>query len=179
MLRPLLTKRVSDDDIRDIVQDNERDLIARLDDLDLYALQDQAQRAIIMALEDGMADWVVSILEARAIMCKKELDWRKRAQMRGGPSVDKRSWADRVSAVKLDKTIAEVVTMSGVTLKKAGSAYKGLCPFHEEKTPSFACWQDSGKWACFGCGASGDMLDYVGRWRGVNMKIALEILEGR
>ena len=39
-----------------------------------------------------------------------------------------------------------------VALKRAGSAYKGLCPFHAEKTPSFIVSPDRETWRCFGCG---------------------------
>ena len=41
-----------------------------------------------------------------------------------------------------------------VALKRAGSAYKGLCPFHAEKTPSFIVSPDRETWRCFGCGVT-------------------------
>lgn len=48
-----------------------------------------------------------------------------------------------------------------IVLEKAGSNYKGLCPFHEEKTPSFYVNADKGFFHCFGCGASGDVIEFV------------------
>lgn len=48
-----------------------------------------------------------------------------------------------------------------VTLKKAGSNYKGLCPFHQEKTPSFTVSPERGVFHCFGCGASGDAFAFL------------------
>ena len=57
----------------------------------------------------------------------------------------------------------DVVTVIGryVPLKKSGSSYKGLCPFHSEKTPSFHVFPHSGTWRCFGCGAGGDIFTFV------------------
>ncbi|BBJ28809.1 DNA primase [Athalassotoga saccharophila] len=48
-----------------------------------------------------------------------------------------------------------------VVLEKAGSNYRGLCPFHEEKTPSFYVNAEKGFFHCFGCGASGDVIEFV------------------
>jgi DNA primase len=48
-------------------------------------------------------------------------------------------------------------------LKRAGRYYKGLCPFHQEKTPSFYVDPDRGLFHCFGCGAGGDLFDFVMR----------------
>jgi DNA primase len=48
-----------------------------------------------------------------------------------------------------------------VSLKKTGATLKGLCPFHEEKTPSFNVNKDKGFFKCFGCGVGGDVLKFV------------------
>ena len=51
-----------------------------------------------------------------------------------------------------------------VPLKRAGRIYKGLCPFHDERTPSFTVFPDSGNWRCFGaCATGGDAFDFVMR----------------
>ncbi len=57
----------------------------------------------------------------------------------------------------------DVVTVVGryVPLKKSGSSYKGLCPFHSEKTPSFHVFPHTNTWKCFGCGAGGDIFTFV------------------
>jgi DNA primase len=49
------------------------------------------------------------------------------------------------------------------SLKKSGRYYKGLCPFHQEKTPSFHVDPERGLFHCFGCGAGGDVFDFLMR----------------
>ena len=61
--------------------------------------------------------------------------------------------------VKSKLSVVEVVGET-VSLKKAGTTYKGLCPFHGEKTPSFHVQPDKGFYYCFGCGAKGDALSF-------------------
>src|SRR6184192_1590108 len=48
-----------------------------------------------------------------------------------------------------------------VSLKGAGNAYKGLCPFHSEKTPSFSVHREKQIFHCFGCGSGGDVFSFV------------------
>ena len=61
------------------------------------------------------------------------------------------------------KAQTNIVSVIGevVSLKKTGGTYKGLCPFHQEKTPSFNVNPDKGFFKCFGCGAGGDVLKFV------------------
>ena len=51
--------------------------------------------------------------------------------------------------------------MAHVELKRSGGAYKGLCPFHEEKTPSFIVQKGDTHYHCFGCGAHGDAIAFL------------------
>lgn len=53
------------------------------------------------------------------------------------------------------------VVQDQVTLRRSGANYKGLCPFHEEKTPSFQVSADKGFFHCFGCGVGGDVFKFV------------------
>lgn len=61
------------------------------------------------------------------------------------------------------KAQTNIVALIGdvVPLKKAGATYKGLCPFHQERTPSFNVNGDKGFFKCFGCGAGGDAVKFV------------------
>src|SRR5512132_2212244 len=54
-----------------------------------------------------------------------------------------------------------VVIQDYVSLKKTGATYKGLCPFHGEKTPSFHVYRDKGFFNCYGCGAGGDVIELL------------------
>ncbi len=66
-----------------------------------------------------------------------------------------------------------------VPLKKAGRTYKGLCPFHSEKTPSFIVFPETQTWKCFGCGAGGDLFGFVMRREGLDFGEALRQLAER
>jgi DNA primase len=61
------------------------------------------------------------------------------------------------------RAAADIVTVVSdyVSLRKAGTAYKGLCPFHGEKTPSFSVNRDRGFFHCFGCGVGGDVFKFI------------------
>ena len=48
-----------------------------------------------------------------------------------------------------------------LSLKKAGRNFKGLCPFHSEKTPSFMIYPEKQFFICYGCGAAGDLISFV------------------
>ena len=65
-----------------------------------------------------------------------------------------------VDDLKAQADIVRVIQDS-VPLKKAGTSYKGLCPFHTEKTPSFHVNGDKGFFHCFGCGSGGDVVKFV------------------
>lgn len=79
------------------------------------------------------------------------------------------------------KTKLSVVDVVGetVALKRAGTAYKGLCPFHVEKTPSFIVSPDRETWHCFGCGEHGDIFTFLMRRDGLDFREALSRLAER
>jgi len=74
--------------------------------------------------------------------------------------------------------IVEVVE-DYVKLKRSGRSWKGLCPFHDEKTPSFHVTPDLGIYKCFGCGESGDVFNFVMEMEGVGFMEALRSLADR
>jgi len=63
-----------------------------------------------------------------------------------------------------------------VVLTKHGKNYFGLCPFHNEKTPSFSVIPEKSLFKCFGCGASGDAVDFIRKITGCDFKGALKHL---
>lgn len=84
-----------------------------------------------------------------------------------------------VRDLKLRVNLADVVSRV-VTLRKAGgNRLKGLCPFHNEKTPSFHVDPDKGFYKCFGCGKAGDVITFVRETEQLNFTEAIEALGKR
>jgi DNA primase len=63
-----------------------------------------------------------------------------------------------------------------VEIKRAGQNYKGLCPFHSEKTPSFMVSPDKQIFHCFGCGAGGDIIHFVMKYENLSFHESLKLL---
>lgn len=84
-----------------------------------------------------------------------------------------------VDEIKDRLDIVEVI-QPHVPLKKAGRNYKGLCPFHAEKTPSFVVFPETGTWHCFGaCGTGGDVFTFVMKQENLDFGEALKVLARR
>lgn len=83
-----------------------------------------------------------------------------------------------VRDLKLRVNIVDVISRV-VTLRKAGARYKGLCPFHSEKTPSFNVDADKGFYKCFGCGKAGDAIAFVRETEQLTFTEAIETLGKR
>jgi DNA primase len=79
------------------------------------------------------------------------------------------------------KQQADIVTVvqDYVSLKKLGANYKGLCPFHAEKTPSFQVNREKGFFHCFGCGAGGDVIKFIELHEKVGFFDAVKMLAQR
>src|SRR5215831_17099477 len=79
------------------------------------------------------------------------------------------------------RSAADIVEVIGdhTRLKKAGRSWKGLCPFHNERTPSFTVDRDKGLYHCFGCGAGGDVIRFVREIDRLDFPEAVEALAGR
>jgi DNA primase len=87
---------------------------------------------------------------------------------------------DFVDQLKSSVNIVHVVGQYVTTLKKSGrDTYKGLCPFHQEKTPSFNVHESKQFFHCFGCHASGDVLKFIMQIEGVSFYEALKSLAER
>lgn len=73
-----------------------------------------------------------------------------------------------------------VSSVAGSTMKliRAGREWKACCPFHSDRSPSFTIFADDRRFQCFGCGAAGDVLDFVGMLHKVGTREAAEMLGG-
>src|SRR5579862_2851499 len=85
------------------------------------------------------------------------------------------------SSVEQVKSSSEIlpVVEDYVRLRKAGGTYKGLCPFHQERTPSFTVTPARGTFKCFGCGEGGDAISFVEKMEQVDFVGAIEFLARR
>ena len=83
-----------------------------------------------------------------------------------------------VEEVRRTADIARYIS-EHVQLKKMGTSYKGLCPFHQEKTPSFNVNPDRGAFHCFGCGVGGDVFKFAMLHEKVSFPEALELVARR
>src|SRR5579884_3288820 len=82
------------------------------------------------------------------------------------------------SIIETIKAKVDVVEEVGlvVALQKAGKAFKGLCPFHNERTPSFYVFGETQTWRCFGCNEGGDVFTFVQKQQGLEFREALQYL---
>lgn len=98
--------------------------------------------------------------------------------MKNGNRYEKiEQWNKLVQQVKDRLDIVKVVSEQ-VALKKRGSYYWGLCPFHKEKTPSFSVTPSLGIYKCFGCGEGGDALSFIMKTKNIEFKdLILELAE--
>ncbi|HEV7235254.1 MAG TPA: CHC2 zinc finger domain-containing protein, partial [Ktedonobacteraceae bacterium] len=82
------------------------------------------------------------------------------------------------SLIETIKAKVDVVEEIGlvVALSKSGKSFKGLCPFHNERTPSFYVFAESQTWRCFGCNEGGDIFTFVQKQQGLEFRETLHYL---
>lgn len=85
-------------------------------------------------------------------------------------------YVSNISEIIIDAVDIEQLISEYVPLKRAGANVKGLCPFHNEKTPSFVVSKDKQMYHCFGCGASGNAIGFVMAIENLDFLDALEHL---
>ena len=83
-----------------------------------------------------------------------------------------------IAALKARHPLGDTVEASGVRLRGRGRVRQGVCPFHDEAQGSFTVYSDSERWYCFGCGAGGDVLDFIQRAENLSLPEAIRRLDG-
>jgi len=81
-----------------------------------------------------------------------------------------------VERIKQAYPIADVIAAHGVALRPAGRRFMGRCPFHRDDRPSLVVYPDTRSYYCFGCGAGGDVIDFIRRTRDVGFPEAVAYL---
>ena len=82
-----------------------------------------------------------------------------------------------IAELKTRNPLGEAVEAAGVVLHGKGRVRQGVCPFHDEAEGSFTVYSDSERFWCFGCGAGGDVLDFVGRMEGLTLPETIRRLD--
>ena len=83
-----------------------------------------------------------------------------------------------IETIKRGNPIEEVVARHGVALRRSGTHLTGRCPFHQDEHPSLVVYPETSSFYCFGCRASGDVIDFVRQAEGLSFREALERLGG-
>lgn len=84
-----------------------------------------------------------------------------------------------LEVIKRANDLVEVVREQAVPLRRRGRTYFGICPFHAERTASFAVSREAGLFHCFGCGAGGDVIRFIERTHHVSFPEAVRRLARR
>jgi len=85
----------------------------------------------------------------------------------------------QLDAIKARVDLGVLVAERGIKLQRKGRHLFALCPFHEEKTPSFVVTPHRGLFHCFGCGVAGDAIGFLVRYDGVSFPEAVRVLAAR
>src|SRR5437879_1045080 len=86
--------------------------------------------------------------------------------------VEGKSMASIIDMIKAKIDVVEEIGLV-VALQKSGRSFKGLCPFHNERTPSFHVFVESQNWRCFGCNEGGDVFTFVQKQQGLEFRDVL------
>ncbi len=164
-------------DLERSVRQHERDEMRGLSDADAATYAAWLRRQVAMADEDGLAPWLGDWLAMRAEAADAEISWRRRAESRGGPALERGNWRQRIENLREGLDIVLELQCAGAPLKRAGAEWVGLCPFHSERTPSFHVNPAKRVWKCHGCGVGGDVFSFFELKLGLDFPDVVRLLE--
>lgn len=81
-----------------------------------------------------------------------------------------------IERLKNEVSVQRLVETAGIVLKKSGKDFIGLCPFHDDHDPSLHVTPGTNLWRCFSCGAAGDSIAWVVKFKGVSFRHACELM---
>lgn len=147
-------------------------IVAFFDDLDTFYL---ANTFTVKGLQHQIAaslraypwlDWYDDLISC----CYEALRWKRASQPKSKPRPGAKHLT--IGEIKAKYNLADYA-MKYTALKKSGNKLAGLCPFHQEKTPSFFVYPDQQRYYCFSCQRHGDIIAFVRELNGLTVKEAL------
>lgn len=157
----------------------ERDALHDMEDGLLIEHLGRLRRVLVMADEDKLPDWYVTLTRYRHAMADDELRWRKRAMDKGGDRVSAQiAWRERVERVKAAADLAKLIAYENDMARPVGTrGWTCCCPFHTDRSPSLDIDTEKGVWICRVCNVGGDCFTYVEMRYGLDFRAAVHHLE--
>lgn len=118
------------------------------------------RRSLSTAEEEDWPQWYVDAIREDLGIAEEAWDWRRRAALAGGPNVEHANFRERLDAIRDRHDIVGLIGQC-VALRQSGSEWRGLCPFHADKHPSFYVHPGKSVYLCRSCGEGGDLFDWV------------------
>jgi CHC2 zinc finger len=167
VLQRFSIERATDEELAAIVEELSVELALYQGDLEAQDFRDHDEPTLrndITYLQSQLDD----------VIRQSERRLRARRAARGGRQHE--AFTARFDAMRA-ANIVEAIQTLGIALHKRGREWWGLCPLHEERTPSFAVNPNKGLWHCHGCHRGGDLVAFVMQKQHLNAIEALRMLE--
>lgn len=132
-----------------------------LSDTDLGLFLTRTRRSLVMADEDNLPPLWLQQCHDELEWAEAEWDWRTKAERRGGPTVARANFRERLRSLVERQDMLALVGRHVLLQQRVGDEWRGLCPFHEEHSPSFYVNRRKQLYHCFGCGEGGDLIEWV------------------
>lgn len=159
---------------------------AMLTDSELAAYRIEVARLGTDQRQRGAPQWVQEWTQVRLVTIQVEIARRERLAKHGAPRYAPEEWwvtfvehVREVARADVLKLLVEDGFLPDPRRRARSTDVWGLCPLHQENTPSFHVDLDTGLWNCFGCGTGGDVFTWLEIARGVDFITAVKALAAR
>jgi hypothetical protein len=159
----------------------ERDALRDMEDGLLAEHLARLRRILVMAREDNLPEWLVTITTQRHAIANDELRWRNRAGDLGADRVQAElAWRERCDRVRAGTDLGKLIAFECDKARLLpGNKWEACCPFHSDRSPSLSIDVEKALWFCHGCGVGGDAFTYVELRYGLDFASAVRHLEQR